>query len=247
MQNNTSNIFFSSWPSAGGTTAARFIALIFEMQYVYAGGVLKYWADSMGFDSKSAQINEWAAKYHQHWDFVWENFIAHYALNSRNTLIEGMTAGFMIHSDKVFKIFIKADLEARIKRAQGDERTETVQERDEFLRKEWRARFGVDIFDDEQIERNYDLILDTTNIGIREVWVVILKKLHEKGVRSFKLEQKLDELENIYVEYETNAQYLKDKLKEKRLIFESPEILRIIKTKHTDLIKNIPDEMKAVM
>ena len=247
MRNNNTNIIFSSWPSAGGTTAARFIALMFEMKYVYAGGVLKYWVKAMGYDPKSNQINEWAEKYHRYWDLVWENFIAKYALSSTNALVEGMTAGFMIQSDKVYKVFVKADLEVRMKRAQGDKRSESVGVRDAFLKNEWKERFGIDIFDEELIKRSYDFVLDATNIGIKEVWTSILQNLNENNVRNFNLSKYLKNVESVYAKYERNSDYLKDELEKKGLILESSQVLKIIKEQYPDLVAQIPEEMKSVI
>ncbi|MBD3280735.1 hypothetical protein GF389_04395 [Candidatus Dojkabacteria bacterium] len=244
---NNKNIIISSWPSAGGTTAARFISLVLNMKYVYAGGVLKHWADSMGYDSKTQRIMEWERKYHKHWDYVWENFIAKYALNSKNTLLEGMTAGFMIQSDKVYKIFIKASLKARMKRAANDKRTETVQERDYFLRDEWNARFGINIFDEQQISDNYDYILDTSYIGIKEVWTKILKNLAKNRARKFSLKKKLNEADEIYDKVQSNPDYLKNELGERDLFFRSEKVLEIIKEQYPELIRDIPEDMRSVM
>lgn len=241
-----SNIIISSWPSAGGSTQARLIALIFNMNYVYAGGVLKYWVDAMGYDSKTNEINKWGEKYHEHWDYVWENYLIEKIKYSKNTLFEGKTAGFLTKEPNIFKIFIKASLEARTKRSKGDKRAEEIKQRDEFLRQEWFSRFGFDLFDEESIKEKYSLIIDSSDISIQDTFMLILEALKENKIREFNYAEKVDRLKQIMKQYNTDSKYLINEIEHLALIQTPQKCFEEIKLKHMHLIANIPEEMKVV-
>lgn len=240
-----SNIMISGWPSSGGSTQARLLVLIFDFNYIYAGGVLKYWVDAMGYNSRSNDINTWADKYHADWDYVWENYIAKKIKTARHTLFEGKTAGFLVNDNNIYKIFIQASLEARTNRSRSDSRQEEIQKRDKFLQKEWMNRFNIDIFDQNLINKKYDLVLDTSEIGIRETAEIILNSL-EKNFGNFDNNIFLEKLENLMKEYEKNSNYLLDQIKSKGLILEPQNIFKEIKSHYPELIENINTEMKVV-
>lgn len=247
MSTNIENIIISSWPSAGGSTAARFVALVFEMKYIYAGSVLKRWADKMGYNSKTNAINAWAEKYHDYWDLVWEGFIAVYAKNSSNTVFEGMTAGFLLDNDNLFKIFIKASTTERDKRAKTDGRTEDISTRDDFLRKEWLERFAIDFYDESLIKNRYDFVVDSSNMGIKEVSRLLITRLGKEDIRDQKMANTLKTFESHYRNYQQKKTYLISELEKRNLLISADELLIKIYEEYTDLVKDIPQEMKEAM
>ncbi len=241
------NIIFSGWPSSGGSTQARIVSILFGMKYIYAGGVLKYWVKQMGYDPKTSEIMDWTRKYGDHWDYVWENYIQLKAQEATNTVFEGKTAGFLIDSDNVYKIFIKADIQARLDRSKGDGREESIIERDKFLRKQWKETLDVDIFDEAEIERKYDFVLNTSKMSIEAIANMIIERLDNDQVISFEINEIKTKLNNLMSEYVRNNEILQQRLTENSLILEPASILEEINSKYSHLIKAIPQEMQNSM
>ncbi len=240
-----SNIIVSGWPSSGGSTQARLLVLILDMNYIYAGGVLKYWIEKMGYDPKTNEINLWAEKYHEVWDYIWENYIALKIKSTRRTLLEGKTAGFLIKSNNIFKIFIKASLKARSQRSKLDKRKEDIEKRDHVLRRDWTKRFNVDIFDEKLINKKYNLIIDTSELGIEETALIIIKELGGY-YKNFDNKQATQKLEMLMQEYEKDPDILMDMITKKNLMLQPSAIFKEIKSKHPELIRGIPSEARTV-
>ncbi len=102
-----------------------------------------------------------------------------------NFIIVGRTSyHFIPHS---FKIFLKVDLEEGARRILGADRSEesfdaleqaksSLQRRLESDKKRYRKYYGIDPYGDLS---QYDLVVDTTNMGIQEVIDHIIDKLEQ--------------------------------------------------------------------
>lgn len=247
MNNTVTNIIVSGWPSTGGSTQARLLAILLDMKYIYAGGVLKHWGKQMGYDPSTDDINTWAKKYHKSWDFFWEAYVARKIINSENTLFEGKTAGFMIDDPKIFKIFIKASSEARAKRAKTDNRKEEIEKRDKFLAKEWFDRFGFNIFDEKLIKERYDLVIDTSDLGISEIAKNILTHLYKARVKNFNLDNKLQSLSELMTDYKKSPKILMNILLKRSLIITPEDIFKEVNDKYPELLENLPNDMREAI
>ncbi len=246
MDNNF-NLIISSWPSAGGSTAARILALVLNKKHIYAGGVLKAWVKAMGYDPKSNEINDWSEKYHDHWDYVWENYIKQKVQNSSNTIFEGKTAGFMLkNTPNTYKIYITASLQARMNRTKADMRIEEIQIRDKYLQKQWKKLFGFDLFDMQTLKNCYDYIIDTTNLNIPETAINILTQLNEQSIIQGDVETFIAKVKDVYEQYIKNSNYLMEEIEKRKLCFDPESIFKEIASDYPELIKDIPEEMKVV-
>lgn len=244
------NIIISSWPSAGGSTAARFTALSLDFKYYYAGGVLKYWAEIMGYDPKSTDLLKWSDKYHDHWDKVWEGYVAKKIEKTNKAMFEGKTAGFLLKKrKKAYSIFITAIISERQKRARGDKRTENIALRDKFLREKWKRSLGVDIFNMYQIRKNYNAVIDSSRINILQTAQAVLEQLRYSG--KFKKVNFLNahkELIDLYGNYEKDSDYLLNTLKYRGLLETPREIMLEWHEKpYKKLLGKLPSEMKEVL
>lgn len=244
---NDFNLIMSSWPSAGGSTAARILALILNKKYIYAGGVMKAWVKAMGYDPKTNDINKWSEIYHDHWDYVWENYIKEKVRNSTNTIFEGKTAGFMLNSvPNVYKIYIIASLEARKQRSRSDLRLEEIDARDKFLAKQWEQLFGFDMFDIGQLKANYDYVLDTSDLPLEQVPGIILDRLLKENILTKPIPNLNHDLAIIFEQYKQTPDYLMTQLQSRKLIFEPTEIFKEIAISYPNLIVDLPLKMKIV-
>lgn len=191
------NVIFSSWPGAGGTTTALMVAYMLELDYLYAGGVLKEWAKRMGYDPTSDKFHEWENKYGVAWDTVWEAYVQEKLKQQDGFLYEGKTAGFLFPKGIAYEVMITADLNERVKRSVTDKRTETLKQRDELLQKRWQELFGFDLFSDEDIEENYDLRIDNTSLSIAQTTYKAMQGI--KGLtQDYGARRRLDALESEY-------------------------------------------------
>jgi cytidylate kinase len=178
------NMVVSSWPGAGGTTMALILAQLLNLKYIYAGGVLKEWAQRMGYDPSSDAFHEWEMLYGESWDYLWEDYIKELVTSNHNLLCEGKTAGFLLPDDGAYEVMVTASAQIRAQRAGGDARTEDIAARDKILSERWQRLFDVDIYDTEAILANYDLLLDNSQLTIAGSINKVLSGLQAHAVYS---------------------------------------------------------------
>ena len=212
------NILISGWPGAGSSTAAKILALTLNMKYLYGGGVLKHWADSMGYDSKTNAINDWMEKYGDKWNSIWEKYIIEKQKQIDDTIIDAKLVGFFVEkAASVQKFYIIASNEARRNRAGSDQRLEDIEKRDDILKNSWIEKYGINIFDTEQLKKNYDHVIDTSEIGIKEVALKLLDLITQTNYSS--------EIEAIMKSYESELKFLENELKKRSLYYAPEQVL----------------------
>lgn len=238
------NIIISGWPATGASTAAKFMALTLDMKYLYGGGMLKYWADQMGYDSKTNEINDWTEKYGKYWDKFWDIYAKWKIENSDNIIIDSKILGFFVkRPNNIKEIFLIASTEARKKRVGSDKRTEDISVRDKMLRQSWLKAYKIDIFDRKSLESNYDFVLDTTSINIPDVALRILEFIDSKNPSYFNKHQKI--LSELVPEYNNAPRaYLKEALRDRNLYFPQEQI---IKEWNSSLFEKYADKIPVEM
>lgn len=166
------NIIVSSWPAAGGTSAALILAHNLQLKYVYAGGLYKQLAAILVGDERGNKLAEFEQQYGAEWDYAWEDFRAKLMQNSDGYLLEGKTAGFLQEDrNNCFNIMLTADITERARRAGTDGRQEDLDKlkaRDQELSKRWQELFDVNIYDLTSIRQHYDVHIDSTNLSIEQ-------------------------------------------------------------------------------
>jgi|GEM_PF-3808034 len=168
MTTTAFNIFVSGLPGSGGTTLAQILADVYNLKYIYAGGVLKRWAELAGYDPKTDAFHTWEKEYGQAWDTFWEAYIKQKLGAETGYMYEGKTAGFLAPGEHAFKIMVVASPEIRAKRATVDGRLETLAERDNILRQRWLTDFSFDIFSQTQLKEHYDLVIDNSEMTVTD-------------------------------------------------------------------------------
>jgi len=238
------NIIISGWPATGASTAAKLIALTLDMKYLYGGGMLKYWADQMGYDSKTDEINDWIEKYGKYWDEFWDKYAKWKIENSDNIIIDAKMLGFFVKSSNNTKeIYLIASLEARRKRVGSDKRSEDVILRDNILRESWLDTYNIDIFNKESLKKNYNFVLDTSEISIPDVALRILNFLDSKKASLFDAHQKkLQELMEGYLQ--DPGDFLNNELAKRDSYYPKEEI---IKEWNTSEFKSLVEELPMAM
>lgn len=258
--NKNTNIKFamSSWPSSGGTTMALICADILDLPYIYAGGVLKEWSRRMGYDPTTNREHQWEQQYGTIWDIFWEEYILLKVKNSPKILAEGKTLGFLLPKGLAFEVMITASLEVRSKRANTDLRSEFIQNRDNFLQRRWLELFKIDLFNLDSIKKNYDLLVDNSNLNIYESLELVFSHFLKTEMASnagYTSEDFSPELLEKYQKEFMAAQahgnkgkdLIKARLQEKKLIISNEEIFKEWNRDYPELLTNLPPEMRAAI
>jgi len=215
------------------------------MQYLYGGGVMKYWVQKMGYDPKTDEINKWNKKYGDHWDAIWDRYIFEKLQSIQGTIIDTKVLGFFVEKpERLIEIFLVASKEARQSRAGSDKRKEDLAKRDRQLKESWKDKYGVNIFDKNQIRNNYDLLLNTSEIGIRDVAYELIKYIYQFYLKQENLARLESKLDKIVFEYNKDSDYLVKTLKNSQLYIEPKEIFAEMRTQYEHLFENLPEEMK---
>jgi cytidylate kinase len=117
-------------------------------------------------------------------DQIWEKYAKFMITTQDRLILEGKTTGFFVKDPKVYEVMVIANTEARVKRAQIDEREDaenTIRSRDLEVRQRWFDAFGIDMYNLHQIESNYDLIMDNSSMDLEQELEFIIKGLLESG------------------------------------------------------------------
>lgn len=244
------NILISGWPGAGSSTAAKINSIILRQRYLYGGGLLKTWAMRMGYDPKTEQINKWNAKYGKYWDEIWERYIFEKIKKDDNLMIDTKLLGFFVEKPKhLMEIFITAYLQARQARAKDDKRREEIVNRDRNLQIQWIRKYKIDLFDLQQIRKNYKYIIDTSEIGIPDVAFKVFQIIRDNSgipssINSSRVQQ---EIQQIAENFGDDHEYLNKIITALNLIIKPEEIMQeMMNFMPSELFANIPPEMKKV-
>jgi cytidylate kinase len=259
MKSTDINVVVSSWASSGGTTLALMIADLFELKYIYAGGVIKEWSDRMGYDHTTNEFHKWENQYGDHWDRMWENYIEIKLSQQEHFLCEGKTAGFFLPEGRAFEIMVIADLETRNERSGKDNRTEEIQKRDQLLVERWQRLFDINIMDEDSLEENYDLIIDNSDLSISESLKAAVEEIvaanpdYEINFELGNLSKITKELEKKYWKENkktgSGKNFLKDRLNSKNLYLTSEEIFQEWKLNksYRKILEGLPEEMQQAI
>jgi len=245
------NIILSGWPGTGTTTLALLLANLLDYKYLYAGGLLKYIAKrSVGVES-GAKYVEFEETVGPYWDMLWEKYAVWKLKNTDKLLLEGKTTGFFSDGEGVFEVMMIASTEERVKRAKFDKREDaeaTIKARDNQLKERWQRLLGIDIFSPIQIQANYDLIIDNSNMTIQAELTTILSHLEEDyRFPSEDLNKQKKEVDMMVAEFwDKGKEYYRNKLKEKGLLITPEDILTEWQTVMGKDIDKLPEPVQKL-
>ncbi len=159
----------------GKSTIAKTLAKELGIKHYSSGDFQRQLAKERGFS-----IAEWGEKEKNDpsYDRMVDDRMVETARKSGNMIIDGwISAHFLPES---LKIFFKGDLGTRAERittvreaeSYSDVETamKTIEEKEKVNRKRWIEFYGFDFMD----ETNYDLVIDTTEFNLEEVYKQVL-------------------------------------------------------------------------
>ncbi len=163
--------------------------------------------------------------------------------SNENIIADSDIAGFFIpDQDNLFKIFLKGNDESRRKHFITDGREEDIEfqkQRDNDLRESYK-KFGADIFDLEEINKNYNIVFDNSE-------TLIAGQLFQITTRILPIltEEQAETIERDYWA-RGKAALIKD-LEDSNLLMKGDEILKAIAGKYTAEIEQFPEDLKVAI
>lgn len=157
--------------ASGKTTIARMLAEKLGYRFVSSGELFRSIAVERGVDL--VKLHEIAER-----DYSIDRAVDQRSIEEArkgNVVIEGHLAAWIVKDYADVKIYLKAGLEARARRLAAregkgvDESLREIKIREESNRRRYMAIYSIDI-NDLSI---FDLVIDTTHIGIDEVFTIV--------------------------------------------------------------------------
>jgi CMP/dCMP kinase len=236
-------VTISGWPGAGTTTLTLILANILEFEYVYAGGLFKYFSTEINNADSGNAFMDFENVYGRAWDEIWEVYAKKRIESSGNLILEGKTAGFLYSGPDLFKIILTCSVEERARRWKSEDRKdaeETIRRRDDEVGSRWKELFGMELYNTETFKNIFNLILDTTQLNISEEVAAILKAMGK--------EVNISEIEKWELLFWRHGKsFLQQELAKKNLLNTPESILNewnISMKEHVDVL---PEAMKNVV
>lgn len=176
-------ITISGMPGSGKTTVGEMLAGRLGLDFLSVGDLRGKMAAERGMTieelNKLGETEAWT-------DREVDDYQAEYGRTHNNFIVEGRLAFYFIPDS--IKIFLDVDLRAAAERVFADPRPDearrasiedeiqAMKERIESDKKRYLKYYGIDPYD----RKNFDVFLDTTDIGIEEVAKRLLKMMRER-------------------------------------------------------------------
>jgi cytidylate kinase len=165
------NITISSWPGTGATTLSLIMANLLKRKYLNMGNVFRYLGLKLGFSNEGVDRPEFDNYIENIIGSTVDNYVDYKLLNDSNLIVEADISAFRLGKHpKIFSVFLKADLDSRIQRTISENREDaivTLEKRDKILQQKYIDLWRVDFFDEELINRKYNVLLDNSNMSIQ--------------------------------------------------------------------------------
>lgn len=236
-------ITISGWPGAGTTTLTLILANILEFEYVYAGGLFKYFSTEINNADSGNAFMEFENTYGRAWDEIWEAYAKKRIESPGNLILEGKTAGFLYSGADLFKIILTCSVEERARRWKSEDRKdaeETIRRRDEEVGSRWKELFGMELYNTETFKNIFNLILDTTQLNISEEVAAILKAMGKEVHMS-----EIEKWELLF--WRHGKSFLQQELAKKNLLNTPESILKEWNISMKEYVEALPQAMKNVV
>jgi cytidylate kinase len=257
--NNNVNIALSGWSGAGTSTMAMMAALLLDRKYYYLGAVFRevvrrlenLKVQSLRFKidgSIDRELPGWEAILQPTLGRLMDKYTDYVLLHESDLVLETDLSVFRIgRSEKVFSIFLKVDFEERARRFVADERGgdgETLRRRDEALRREYKKLYGIDVFDEELIERQFNLVVDTSRLNLAESLETVVADLQGELGLNLEFEEVLRDIDQYLGR--PGKERLKEMLREKGLMVSAEELMGRMRKVFPGEIEGWPEEVREV-
>lgn len=175
------NITISGWPGSGTTTVTLLLGLLLKWKCINIGHIFRELGKKLGYSDEGTSRPQFDNYIEPLIGSTIDNFAEYKLLNDQGLILESDIAGFKLGKHpKVFSIFLKSFFDERAKRvtAEGRENAvETLREREQVLKQKYLELWQIDVFDEELINKKFDLVIDNTNMSLENEMQTILNAL----------------------------------------------------------------------
>lgn len=248
QESNKTNFAVSGRSGAGASTLALLLTDLFEVKYMHNGGIFRELGKKLGYSEEGSGRPAFD-------DFIEPiigptvNAFTDYALTNKDgILVEGDYGAFGVGKHpKVISVFVTADFDTRIKRIkkQGrDDAEETMKRREEVQRDKYPY-----IWDEELIERKFNIIMDNSHLRLEEEINDVLDFMsgNENYDNRFDYDELRSRTAKVIKSFETKGKEgFRDYLAKKDLIIPTHELMRMIATTFPEDIAQFPDNVRDV-
>src|SRR3990167_4263965 len=175
------NITISGWPGGGTTSLSLLLSILLQWQYLNIGWVFRDVGKKLGYSEEGTTRPQFDEFIEPIIGATIDNYSDHKLLNESQIILESDLAGFRLGKHpKVYSIFLKTEQKERISMVSREGRQNAVavlKERDKILQQKYQQMWGIDIFDEQLIERRFNLVIDNTKINLETELHNILEAL----------------------------------------------------------------------
>lgn len=243
------NIIISGWPATGSTTLALLLAYLLDYKYMYGGGVMKYLAEKTVGETSGPKFIEFEKHFGPYFDAIWERYAIWKLSKVDNLILDGKAGGFFVEDENVFEVMLIANTEVRKQRAEKDKRIQaeqTIAYRDQNLQTRWQSTYGIDIFNANQLQDNYDLIIDNTALSITQELERLLTYLEEDfrfpDSDLGELKYKINSLAADYAN--KGKEHILQRLESKGKLIDNNQIFADWRREFPELVNQMPEEVR---
>jgi cytidylate kinase len=238
------NIAVSGWSGAGSTSVTLILSYLLSKKYIPVSQIFRIINKKLSKKGDEQLKKEYEEFIQPLIGSAIDNYVDYKLLNHSNIIIESDITAFRIGKHpKVFSIFLKANQKTRLKRIAGDDRNKeaNVAERDEALRQAYINLWNIDIFDDELIDRKYNLVIDNSKVDLLQELYIIIDMLqnhpaYEKSLDWSKIIKKVPKEVNSFLK-KGKEEYI-NKLKKAKLLMKPEKIM-------LEIVQLFPEEVNA--
>ncbi|MFX0104000.1 MAG: (d)CMP kinase [Candidatus Hodarchaeota archaeon] len=175
-------ITISGLHGTGKSTIAKLIAKNLRIHYYSTGQAFRDLAQEMNMSLE--EFTDYVEKNPEIDEKLDEKIIQ--IAQKGNIIIDSQLSGFILKSVADFKILLLCPLETRVKRmAERDnspyeEKLKETKIREESELKRFKNLYDIDLSDQEEIKKTYNIIINTENLTIEEILEKILNSLKKK-------------------------------------------------------------------
>ncbi len=239
-------IIVSSWPGCGATTLTILLAEIYNLKLVQGTQSFRLLLEAMNISGTGEGIIYVETLIQPFFGPVYDRYMKDLFLDSTqdNIIADSDILGFFVpNSSNLYKIFLKGDKISRARHFTTDSRTEDIEilgRRDKELKNGYHKLYGIDLFSLDEINKNYNLILDNSKVLIAEELHLVSKMIDPAITKERSVE--------LEAEYWTHGkQYFLDKLKKEERVIGGLDVLKAINEKYPDEVSKFPANLKTAL
>ena len=247
------NISVSGWSGSGATSLALILSELFGYHYFHLGGVYRHLGMKLGHSEEGFNRPKFDDYIEPIIGETTDRYRDYKLMEGERVLADSDLGTFIIGKHpKVYSIFLKSEFEERVKKVIKDEREDALtvlKERDNINQQFYINMHGVDVFDEELIDRKFNFVLDNTHVSLEEEVRLVMENLktitHFKNAFDFaQIDKHVDEEVEEFAKIGKDC--YKDRLLKKKLILTPEKIIQEIAQTVPEDLAEFPENIQNI-